>query len=239
MRHRRRRIETTGSDGGGGMQVLGLSLFIMLLAFFIVINAISSFEENKSSPVLQSLEQAFASRIAEQGDQQPSVAKSAEKALGEGHVLDRMQALFKSQIPDFDASVNKKRGTMHIEMSWADFNAAVLSLSGGGANQVSGQQEYFLSALVALMKNASAGQPYRMDILLTLEDNPALLHNSEPQTMLRAGRVLTQAAAAIEKTGLPEKYLSIGVKEGKRGMVEIFFQPHIPFNPLSGAAANE
>ena len=75
MKHRRRKI-SGDSGGSSGGQLLAMSLFIMLLAFFIVLNAISNYENSKVKPVLQSIELTFASKITEEGNDKPYVAAS-------------------------------------------------------------------------------------------------------------------------------------------------------------------
>ena len=72
-------------------QFLGLSLFIMLLSFFIILNAISSFEITKTQPILNSLSMTFASK---QTDQQiiPGKVVSQSSQKMEGSALDKIEA---------------------------------------------------------------------------------------------------------------------------------------------------
>ena len=85
MRHnRRRRIEDSGS--GKSVQLLSLALFIMLLAFFIVLNAVSTFEPNKVEPIIGSLESTFSTSTSQVAQRRPSVRPSevTEDFKGEG-----------------------------------------------------------------------------------------------------------------------------------------------------------
>jgi len=57
-----------------GSSFLNLSLFIMLLSFFIVMNSVSSYETTKISPVIDSIEMAFGSKLEEEKLAKPSEA---------------------------------------------------------------------------------------------------------------------------------------------------------------------
>ena len=250
MKYRRRKINGDSGNAAGG-QLLALSLFVMLLAFFIVLNAISNYEKSKVKPVLQSIETTFASRITEDENDKPSVTASAESSLSEGDVLDRLQSLFVAQIPSYSGKIDRNTGTMHVELSFDELEAEVMAIDRGDRNKVDEAEKasekeialeeaeskkllkgFFLPALVALVKNDMAAKPYRMDILVNIDENPALLNNSAPQRMKELMTRIGQMAVKIEDIGLPERLMSIGVKSGKAGMVELFFRPHLPYNPL-------
>jgi len=219
--------------------LLSLSLFIMLLAFFIVLNTISSYEEEKVKPVLDSIGATFASKVTEFGNDLPSVTASVEKSLHEGSTLDKLESLFVAQIPAHKAQLNQSSGTMHVELSFDDFERAVIALGGGTRKETPDNVEaaellegFFLPALVALMNNNNTGYPYRMDVLVTMDENPALIENQNPQRMITVVKRISRVAQQIEQGGLPEKLMTVGIKQGKAGNVELFFRPHIPYNPL-------
>lgn len=75
-----------------GQQYLGLSLFIILLCFFIVINSLSTFEQIKTQDVLQSLQFAFAGKL-EGDDVLPSVQASTTETFEKGDTLDKNQRI--------------------------------------------------------------------------------------------------------------------------------------------------
>ncbi len=62
---------STGSTNGNGNMVLLLSLNLILLAFFILLNSLADFEADRARAVLASVKQAFSGTI-ETGGQQPS-----------------------------------------------------------------------------------------------------------------------------------------------------------------------
>lgn len=242
MKNRRRR-GSAGTAKTVGSQLLGLSLFIMLLAFFIVLNAISSYEDVKVRPVMASLSYAFASRMLEQRvDENPSVTQSQEDSIHEGDTLERLKALFTAQIPSSEVAVSSHRGVMYVKLPFDDFEAAVMAV--GQRNALNQQQEsaqflkgFFLPTLVALMKTDKAGMPYRMDMLLNIDNNPAQMQNRQPKQMVTLIKDMGRIAAKLEDSGLSTKLVSGGLQKGEPGTIELMFRRHVPFNPLGDQPA--
>lgn len=238
LRRRRRRTITPGSDNPS--MLMNLSLFIMLLAFFIVLNAISSFVEEKTYPVVQSLQMTFSTQ-ALRPDVAPSMAPDPQESIRDGQTVERIDALFKSQITAFDAVKNESTGTMEVTLPIDVFANSVMAigqedlLAASPDAPVKGKK-FFLPTLVSILKSDQQGVPYRMDILLHVGDNPAQMQNRDPkalaQVMARASQLTTQ----LEKAGLAQKLLSIGIDKGDANKVRLLFRPHEPFTPMEPEA---
>jgi hypothetical protein len=235
MKRRRRRIAEVQVRSTSS-RVMALSLFIMLLAFFIVLNALSTYEEAKVKPIFESLEAAFASRVDAEGDLRPSVTKSKEHSINEGNTVDRLHALFRSRIPAKDIVKSQHRGTMQVIMGIDEFELIVMSLSEGrkfGEKQESGAGGLFLPTLVALLRSDQLKTPYHMDIVLNLNNKPAYMQNSEPKKLGLSMKRMSSFSKRIEEAGLPSKLITIGMQEGKEDTIELLFKPHIPFSPVN------
>ncbi|MCB1556424.1 MAG: flagellar motor protein MotB, partial [Alphaproteobacteria bacterium] len=154
MRGRRRRA-TTGTEQGASGQLLALALFIMLLAFFIVLNAISTFDETRVRPAMDSIEKAFASKMVDQPEVNPSLAPAPEQARGEGDTLDKIEGLFTAHIPGQDVVMDKSRGEMHVRVPYDSLKKAVFSI---GA-QTPGETDLnpFLPTLLGLLSSRASG----------------------------------------------------------------------------------
>ena len=235
VKRRRRRIGQTQQTSVSS-QLLGLSLFIMLLAFFIVMNAISTFEETKVHPIMASLESVFAAKISQHDNYMPSVAESPEQSLNEGDTLERIKALFNAQIPGAEIVRSQRNGTMYVKMPWAAFKQAVLEVGQDNAfeKRSAGQpvNDFFKPTLIALVRSDQLGMPYSMDITLNVSKNPSDMQVDEPQKLKQYITEIGQITAMLENDGLPAKLLSAGMQKGEEGTVELFFRIHEPFNPL-------
>ena len=235
MRSRRRNIK----NGGGGPPatiVLNLSLFIMLLAFFIVLNTMSSFEEIKVKPIISSLEKAFSTDVRRQ-DVLPSVTPEIENPnIDEGNILRRLEALFQSQIAAYEATSSDRRGIMHVRVPTDILTKAVLSVeaqtSGETDEGVLDESEAFLEMLVSILRSEEMGIVYRLDIVTNVDGNPAALQNEIPQAMFSVMAQVSLLTQKLEQAGMSEHLLSSGLKQGDPAYIDLYFSPHEPFNPL-------
>lgn len=239
MKRRRRRV-SVGSESSNADQLLSLSLFLMLLAFFIVLNAISNFEETKVKPILQSLEESFALQQPPE-DTNPSVQESKDLSVDEGDITDRLEALFRAQIPQYESATNKSKGVMHVRLPYGDFKDAVMAV-GQRENQdvkpdAAGNfklKAFFLPALIALIRTDKSGVPYHMDMILNVGDDPPHLQNTKPRMAERYIKDMARLAQKLEMSGLPTKQQTIGLGDGPADTVDLVFRPHIPYDPTGG-----
>lgn len=229
MSLKRRRRNVPPDDGESNpTQILALSLFIMLLAFFIVLNSMSSFDEGKVDPIVASVERAFGTDILQDQLPQPSVTQSEQKDLGEGSTLEKMEALFAGQIPSAEIVVNERRGMMQVRMSRIDFDQAVEDVGAGATDML------FFKQLISLIKNEREGAPYRMDVYYEFSEAPSALYVSSSEVMRDMTREASGAVASLETAGLPPYMQGVGFQKGEEDTVQLMFRPYTPFNPDAG-----
>lgn len=235
-RRRRRRISAEGANGNS-LTLMNLSLFIMLLAFFIVLNAISSFEEVKKYPVVESVKLAF-STDAIREDVKPSVAPDEQQSIHQGDTIERIDALFESQISSYDAVKNERQGVMQIELPLEVFVTAVMTigqedlLAARPGTLVKGKK-FFLPTLVSILKSDQQGVPYRMDMIMHVKENPAMLQNRDPKSMEKILGRGAELAMQLEKSGLKQRMISVALSKGDPDKIDLVFRPHEPFTPVA------
>lgn len=225
-RRSRRRMQNEPSSGQPVI-LLNLSLFLMLLAFFIVLNSISSFNENKIQPILKNLQLTFSVGLPMDGEN-PSDDLSPAQAINQGSTAERIDALFNAQISGMDITQPGSRGIMVVEMPVEELDRVMTTAGQIDLTQIksaSGLQTYFLPTLVSLMRSAEQGTPYRLDMFLHIRDNPAVLENSDPRALRQTEGVLAGYAAALVKAGLPPEQIHIGVRQGNPDKASLYFRP--------------
>ena len=102
-------------------QYLGLSLFIMLLSFFIILNSMSNFDEIKSSPVLNSISMTFAQEKVEDHTDPGFEEDTTQDSVRSGDTLDQLEELFRSQITGIEAEKNRLGTMMHVRIPLSQF----------------------------------------------------------------------------------------------------------------------
>lgn len=228
MRHnRRRRIE--GSSSAKSVQLLSLSMFVMLLAFFIVLNAISTFEENRAEPILGSLENTFSTAQSDVAQRRPSVRPSdvEEDFSGEGDTttLDRIRDLFRGRITQIEIKENKEQGIMMVDVPYADFSTAILAI--GQTTDISDTQEIpFLPTLVSLFQTKDQTEQYKMDILFQTDDDPVALKTLRPEQFKTSRNKVGKLSRRLAAAGVPAEFMSIGLREGNENTLSLIFRPY-------------
>lgn len=235
MKYRRRRrieIDTSSSHSG---QMMNLSLFVMLLAFFIVLNSISTFEEKKAAQVRRSVDMAFSNDVEFQ-EFSPSVEPDEQQSVNDGDSFERIEALFQSQIVTFEMTKSKSQGVMMVKVPYHKFKKAVMALNQEDLTRTPTRAEargnYFLPTLVSLLKTNIEGSPTRMEIYLNVEQNPARLKNIKPQEMSAYIDEVGVFSTQLEKQNIPQKLLNIGISKGDPEFIDLVFRKYIPFVPL-------
>ena len=204
-------------------QFLALAMFIMLLSFFIILNALSNFEEVKSRDVLTSISVAF-SKEQLPDDLSANIIEAPEKSYHEGNTLDKLKGLFEAQIAGVETKKNRLGTIMHLRMKLDAFEEQLSApgTSFGGT---------LAPTLVSLL-NAEDDVPYSMDMLINFEENPAVVQNEAPQSVSQNVAKVSRYALLIEGAGLPKKYMSAGLGQGPEGTIDLYFKRYQPFNPL-------
>lgn len=236
---RRRRNRTIPSGGDAG-QMMNLSLFIMLLAFFIVLNSLSSYEEIKTETVRRSVELAF-SNDPDIKEDISSTREDPAKSLKEGHTFDRIDALFESQIISFEQTSSKSRGIMMVRVPYEKFSKAILAtgqkdlLNYPSRKAVRGN--FFLPTLVSLLRRNIDGAPTRMEIMVHTKKNPAEIQNQAPKKIQSVISKVGVFSQRLQRQGMPQKLINIGVSKGDPEFIDLVFRKYIPFSPVKVEAS--
>ncbi|MGB0719780.1 MAG: hypothetical protein ACPGRX_04865 [Bdellovibrionales bacterium] len=213
-------------------QFLSLALFVMLLAFFIVLTSMSNFEPSKSEPVLNSVLLAFQTDGQEK-DLQPNVTESTrDLSSREGSTLEKIEGLFSSRITGVETQTNRLGTIMHLRMKVERFEKTIMGPEGvtGGVGSA------FMPTLVSLLQSRDAGVPYRMDMVLNTRQKPAQAVSDAPEDLNADVKKVARYSKRLEDQGLPKKMLSVGLSEGDPEFLDIYIRRYEPFI-LSGNAA--
>lgn len=205
----------------------------MLLSFFIILNAISSFEVTKSRPVMNSLMLTFSNRTT-QDVLAPGEMELVTAGNQEASALDKIEALFRSQISAVELKQNRLGTKMFVRMPFKDFQDAISSslMVTPEIEAFPGAQNLDLLPMLVSLMETQRDETYKMDMILNIEQEPSQLFSESSVRFTNVNRSITTIAAKLEKAGLPRKQMSAGLKKGDPEMVELLFRRYQPFNPL-------
>ncbi len=218
-------ISKTQETNGDGIVLQNLALFIILLSFFIVLNSISTFEEEKIKPVMQSIEATFAHRVIK-NERAPSTSTHENQSTGNGTVYDHLDDLFQSQFKKkSNTHRDDKKGLFYTQIPYKKLQTALSDIRPHHLKEIQ-ETGSFLPLLKSLLLKKN--KELRLDIVLQTEDDPLSLSSAQQKTLVQKisalGQKLTQA-------GFPNSQMSVGLGTGKEMMVLLVIRPHTPYAP--------
>lgn len=214
-------------------QFLALSLFLMLLSFFIVMNSVSGYEDSKKQPVLNSVALAFSTEV-KATEQATSQEENPAKNINQGNALDRLEGLFETHISGFQASRDRFGTTLYVRVPIISFEHNLdLPVIKESADRPFGRDGSFLQTMISLLVSGQDGKHYRMEITLNIPEAADVYMLGNNAAYLQDIKKLGRYADKLERAGLPKKMLSVGMKKGETGFVELFFYPYAPYSPVA------
>ncbi len=200
-----------------------LSLKVLLLAFFILLNALSSFEVERSTAVIDSVREAFRGVVPAQ--ESMSAAEAALDVMeGSEDVVEALGRLFDDSLPLVESEDAANSRFLQIDIPISDFFS-------GDSAVITGQALDTLGAIAAVLTDSRfANQDYRVDLLYGLEGPDSGIEGRLP-AMRRAAALVT----ALEAEALPSARLSAGFMPSFPGSVRI----HFTFPPATAEAPGD
>ena len=191
-----------------GITLQTLALFIILLSFFIVLNSISTFEEEKIKPVMESIGATFANRVV-RNELAPSVTPDPAQAIGEGTVYDHLEELFQSQFKHISTPQrNDEQGIFYTTIPYKALKNALLDIRPHHLSRIDKSGE-FLYLLKSLM--LSNNHDFRLDLVLETPDDLFALTPVEQTSTAQKVAFLGERLAQV---GFPPERISIGISSG-------------------------
>lgn len=211
-------------------QFLSLSLFLMLLSFFIVMNAVSEYEDTKSQPVLNSLSIAFSKDPVKPVANSSFEVNQILEKKNSGDTLDALEGIFNAHIAGFDVKKNWRGTTMHVRVPLGRFENSIDFPGASYSDVTIGMRGSFLPTLVTLLRSEDHGKPYRMDMLLNVPKEPTQYFKDSPNDYMYALGAVSDLAIRLERAGLPENMLSVGLVEGDPSYIDLYFYRYEAFD---------
>ncbi len=198
-------VPTSRDREGSSNIVLLLSLMLILLAFFILLNSLSKFETGRARAVIESVNLAFNGKI-ESGDRTPAYSASLGALPEVEAKLREVASLFEAVVPSTRVKRIRRAKAVRVELPAAYlFRPAGVRLRPGG--------EILIQRLVRLLARDPRGGPsYDLEVLLGVGAPPtggARPVTPDPRS-LEVRRAALLAQRFIEE-GLPPPVLSIGL----------------------------
>ncbi len=203
-----------------------LALYLIVLAFFILLNAISSRQEARSKAVLGSIGATFS---------QPAVVATGPLDFASGSGVfaavgdfeDTVRKIFQTAFPFVKVSPYQPFGQMQVEFPVDSIFAP------GGAVPLAEHGPFF-DRLAGALKREIPGQYFEAELLIGLL--PFEARNPTPERAIAVERA-GAFARELDRRGVPASHLSVGIEEGDPAVLRLLFfvRPAEQDAPLSAA----
>lgn len=190
-----------------------LSLFLLLLAFFILLNALSTIEETKTREVLTSVAATFRSVV--DSDTQAQILVSDLGPTPEAHeVLDALEQLWVTSIPV--TRVDRLTGGQVMRLT-----IPVNELFLGGQAVLRADRDQLIDSTSLVLARRPRVTLTETRIVFGVEAQPEMLSTEESQLAAdRAGKV----AAIFVDHGSPEDRIGVGLRDGDPKLLQVRFE---------------
>jgi hypothetical protein len=202
-----------------------LSLKILLLAFFILLNALASFEVERRDAVVDSVRDAFQGLLPAERSLGPEQA-GLGILQGAENVIDSLNQLFADNLPLVERPDSAGAWTLKVDLPVDD-----LFVDRGSDITPDGAET--LRLIAGVLSDPRSTRPgYRVDVLYGLDGRSSGLAGNR-QALARAGALVR----ALQDQGLDPARLSAGLMPALPGKVRIHFTIQLePPAPAAGAA---
>lgn len=195
--------------GGSSTDALTLSLFLVVLAFFIVLNTISGVDKVKADKALRSIESTFAT------DSSLTFAMSIDPdSADEGDPGDT----FLNAVEDrFKRDVQKLKSARSRDGSRLDMEVPMPVFFGDGTH-IPHKTVHLIVDVARMLDNMPKDLRYDLDILTRIASHPP--EGAETIRVINQSGLL---ARTLVKAEIPDNALSIGIEHGDVDWLKLSF----------------
>lgn len=190
----------------GASQPLFLSLFLLLLAFFILLNALSTIEPGRSNRVLESVQRAFPSAYRAElgdglleGDPGQVIGEATRNGIGE---------IFRQELPVARVTVEPDGNPIYVEAPVARVYGTALTPAG----------ERLAARLAGFLAEPPAGSVLELDVLFSAD--PA----DRGAARAARGRAVSDMVDAMVGHGIEPALMAAGLEPGVADSVRFVFR---------------
>lgn len=204
---------------GGGTAVIFVSLYLLLLAFFIFLHSISVPKEERIRSVLGSVNIAFKGLSKDTPADKQKTLSGEEQGTQQFHA--KLRNVFETEVPLVASKVTEK-GTR------LQFSVPLGKLFKRGGLELRDLKDEFLADVASALIRRNANVATDVEILIGT--GPRLPTSTESANDLASNRV-DKLARHLRSQGVPSRNISIGLEEGDAGLVHFsfFLRPTLTF----------
>lgn len=200
------------AGGGGGTVVLMIGLYLIILAFFILLNAISESSESKYEQTSNSLKNSFGFQAGEVEPSEEGVTISAEEFYS--GIAQKLTGIIASYFPANNYDVTSETGKIIITVPLSN-------MFDKGEVSVNPMVYSFFYDMISTLNNLSTGISIQME--MNMEVAKSYENDATDHSALEEGiRRICDIAAIIKQESPRFEKISTSVNLGERSVVHFY-----------------
>lgn len=201
-------------EEGPNTVALFLGLYLVILAFFILLVTISTIEENRSKKVMDSLSSTFTSIVPPSADLMTLNRSADEGVLAGQEFQQQITGIFATELGISKVDTLQPGRQMRLMLK-SD------SLFFQDEPRIRPAMYPLLDRTVAALSNRPAGQRFDMEFVIGTEPSAdgKTLPTTETLAVQRAGAFANE----MNSRGIPPDSIAVGVRPGRKDEVAIYF----------------
>ncbi|MEG3618370.1 hypothetical protein V5T82_07900 [Magnetovibrio sp. PR-2] len=201
-------------EEGPNTVALFLGLYLVILAFFILLVTISTIEENRSKKVMDSLSSTFTSIVPPSANLMTLNRSAEEGVLAGQEFQQQITGIFATELGISKVDTLQPGRQMRLMLK-SD------SLFFQGEARIRSAMYPLLDRTVAALSNRPAGQRFDMEFVIGTAPSAdgKTLPTTETLAIKRAGAFANE----MNSRGIPPDSIAVGVRPGREGDVAIYF----------------
>ena len=189
-----------------------LSLYLLMLAFFILLYNHSRIEDAKAKAVAGSIHATFADKGVN-ADQPVPVTSLLADALAEAEFQRRVGKLIRTEIPIAEVDVVKRGRLMRARLP-------ISELFERNSPRLKADRSPLLRNVAKLLSDSPSGLRYDLEVILGSPwITPKMLGEGTPIQVARTSSI----AIALQGAGAPAGNVAVGLRQGEQGWVNLHF----------------
>lgn len=189
-----------------------LSLYLILLAFFVLLYNSSRIEDARARRVAGSLQATFSETGTKRDQPAPKTSMLAD-TLATAQFMQSMARAVKKEIPVSEIDVVKRGRLLRARLQSIDL------FPDGKAELWPGRLD-LIERIAEALNDRPTGTRYDLEVLFASPwITPKMLDGKPPLVVARASNV----ARAVDRAGAPKGTVSVGVRQGDSGWIDLRF----------------
>lgn len=213
------------SNAVSASQFLFLSLFLILLAFFIAMTAGATFDDDRTNPILENLHKVFPVKEL-RNENLPTLIEGVRYGSNLGQALDTAEHIFTADSFPFSVKIQRQTGALSVELPIKDLKDLLDIEQSGHSILTQTQKQGFFANLATLTQPGNPSRRiFKMGINIFSQHHPSRMAGNNRSALNNLILEAERYALNFERKGISSTQMYTVIQKGNTETVRLIFTP--------------